>query len=237
MKKAFQRLGSRLLPPHPTRRMGDLKKKTGVPGQHKELDFFLREVNGTVLDLGSGGRRIDEATVSFDLSVGGFVDVIGDGQQLPFKEGIFDGIIIQQVLQYVPSPEKIVCESRRVLKPGGRIFIEIPFIAPRHELRTDYWRWTQDGLVLFANRHFSVTKQGVSMGGGSAISALLRWSARVFATGGERQARNILWWLSWIVMGWLTFWIKYLDQFMKTNPMADMVAAHVFYIGRKNDPF
>jgi SAM-dependent methyltransferase len=222
-----------LLPPHPARRVGDLQGKTKILSYHRELDLFVQNTHGPVLDLGSGGRRINEKTVSFDLFHERSVDVIGDGQELPFKDGTFNGIIIQQVLQLVPFPDRILSESRRILNGQGKVYIEVPFLYPRHESRADYWRWTQDGLKLFANKYFSDLKTGVSMGGGSAISSLLRWAARVSMTGGERQANDGLWWASWTFIGWLTFWIKYLDEFTRTNTMADMVAAHVFYIGKK----
>jgi SAM-dependent methyltransferase len=223
----------RLVPPHPVRRLGDLQGKVGVASYFDQLDKILKQVNGRVLDLGSGGRRLNDRTLNLDVVFGSQVDVVSRGEALPFRANSFDCVVVQQVLQYVETPDRLLAEVRRVLKPGATIFLEVPFLFQKNECRQDYWRWTEEGLALTAGRHFNRCLSGVSMGAGSAISSLLRWTSRALISGGEKGRHKYLWWGSWIVTGWCTFWLKYLDFLLKSNSLSGMVAAHVFYVGKK----
>lgn len=43
-----------------------------------------------------------------------------------FPDEYFDYIVMYHVLEHVPSPREVLQEARRILKPGGRILIEVP---------------------------------------------------------------------------------------------------------------
>lgn len=75
-------------------------------------------------------------------------DIIGDIHNLPFKDESIDAIICKSVLEHVYDPHKAVSEIRRVLKRGGKCFINGPFLYPYHgnETHKDYYRYTQDGI-------------------------------------------------------------------------------------------
>ena len=47
----------------------------------------------------------------------------GDAHQLPYKEGTFDSAMMIQVLEYSKDPIGLLRETRRVLKPGGKLFV------------------------------------------------------------------------------------------------------------------
>jgi len=46
-----------------------------------------------------------------------------DGEHLPFDDNTYDLVYAHGVVQYTPDGERLVEECRRVLKPGGRLYI------------------------------------------------------------------------------------------------------------------
>ena len=87
-----------------------------------------------VLDLGSGsgelGRAIAAAGaigVSVDLRLdncrrsrrAGLATTNADGRTLPFGDGTFHGVVCSNLLEHTPTPEHVLDEIVRVLRPGG----------------------------------------------------------------------------------------------------------------------
>lgn len=46
-----------------------------------------------------------------------------DAQQVPFKDGSFEVVVLFEAIYYLPSAERFVAECRRVLRPGGKVLI------------------------------------------------------------------------------------------------------------------
>ncbi len=49
--------------------------------------------------------------------------VQGDAQELPFPTASFDLVVCFEAIYYLPDQAKFLCESRRVLTPGGRLLL------------------------------------------------------------------------------------------------------------------
>lgn len=49
--------------------------------------------------------------------------ILGAGEKLPFKDNIFDFILIVVTLCFVENPENVLREASRVLKRGGRLIV------------------------------------------------------------------------------------------------------------------
>lgn len=80
-----------------------------------------------------------------------FIDRHDDVENLEFPDATFDAAVCWSVLEHVPHPDRAVAELHRVLKPGGEIWVQLPFLFPYHESPRDYWRVTPDGLRLWMN--------------------------------------------------------------------------------------
>jgi SAM-dependent methyltransferase len=72
--------------------------------------------------------------------------VFGDAARLPFHDRCFDGVICLEVLEHVRDPEKVLAEIARVLRPGGRGWVSMPFLYPLHDAPFDFQRYTEYGL-------------------------------------------------------------------------------------------
>jgi SAM-dependent methyltransferase len=104
-----------------------------------------------VLDL--GGTKVDKRG-QFDLNQYGFEtiyvnispkkspDVIADASDLPFEDASFDAVICSELLEHVEDPLLVVREAYRVLKPGGILFVCVPFLFRIHADPEDYGRYT-----------------------------------------------------------------------------------------------
>ena len=54
-----------------------------------------------------------------------------DGMVLPFRDASFDLVISHAVIEHVTNPGAYLREARRVLRPGGRLFLETaPYLSP-----------------------------------------------------------------------------------------------------------
>lgn len=159
--------------------------------------------SASVLDVGSGERRLQPEILNLDIVASPSVDVVADAHQLPFPNDVFDAVILQSVMEHVLEPETLLTECCRVLRPGGQIWVEAPFHYPIHD-SSDYYRWTLTGLRYVVSKQFDVTRSGVLMGPSSAFNlgwrAYLNWKARGLHWGFRNSA------------AWITAWLKWLDR-------------------------
>ena len=75
-----------------------------------------------------------------------------EGGVLPFSDNSFSGVLCTQVLEHVPHPGELLDENARVLIPGGRGVISLPFVWEEHEVPYDFFRFTRFGIVELLSR-------------------------------------------------------------------------------------
>lgn len=88
------------------------------------------EVDGPVLELGSGGgflqAYIPGLITSEILKIPG-VDIILDGEKLPFKKAALRAIVMFDVFHHLPDVKSFLTVAARCVKPGGVIAMMEPW--------------------------------------------------------------------------------------------------------------
>jgi len=76
----------------------------------------------------------------------------------------FGTIFCLSVLEHCRQPFRMAENLTRLLRPGGRICLSVPFAWKYHAYPGDYWRFTHEGIqVLFPRLEFDLP-QGVAAG-------------------------------------------------------------------------
>ena len=96
------------------------------------------------------GAKFGPNWVSVDLyDTREFIDYNYDIHDLKFEDNTFDVAVCLSILEHIPYPQKAIAELGRVLKPGGKIWVQLPFAYPYHEGPQDYWRASPAGLRVW----------------------------------------------------------------------------------------
>lgn len=198
-------------PPHPLWKSRKSRRRV-----HEFLREAEERLPGAVqLNLGCGPSRLGPRVVNLDLYPGNEVDVRGDILLLPFREQSIDTVICTAVLEHVSDPLQAVREIHRVLKVGGRVFLETPFMQTAHASPSDYYRWTPEGLHQLL-RCFEVLELRVAAGPASGLAWLIQETlAMLFSF------RSTLLYKLWFrIFGWLAYPVAWLDTVLEQHPMA-----------------
>jgi SAM-dependent methyltransferase len=121
------------------------------------------QFHGKLLDVGAGSSPYEELIIATgkvsqyikldfaksDYHKGHHLDLTWDGKTIPLDRHSIDSVIMTEVLEHVHRPGELLQEVRRVLKPGGVLFLTVPFIWPMHELPYDYHRFTPIALRTY----------------------------------------------------------------------------------------
>jgi SAM-dependent methyltransferase len=151
------------------------------PPLAEELGDYRQYLKGRVLNAGAGDRDlspfVDGELFNQDLPDGWHnkdIHFHSPLHKIPVDDGFFDAVFCNAVLEHVANPTEIVEEFYRVLKPGGILYLCIPFMQPEHLDPGDFQRYTQDGLKkLVTDRGFEIFKYG----GVHTVYQTLAWIA------------------------------------------------------------
>lgn len=129
---------------------GDIVDTSAVsahPYSPETEEMIARYPQGLILDCGAGLRDVYyDNVVNFEIVGYDTTDVLGIGERLPFKDGVFDAVISIAVLEHVKDPFACAREIARVLKPGGELLCNVPFLQPLHGYPHHYYNMTHQGL-------------------------------------------------------------------------------------------
>lgn len=178
----------------------------------KNYDLFLKKhAHGKLLDLGCGEVPLFEAykdhvkeniCVDWENSFHNneFLDFSCDlTQNLIFKDEEFNTIILSDVLEHIPEPQRLWSEMARILSSDGTVIMNVPFFYSIHEHPHDYYRYTEYALRRFVDLSGLEIETLIPIGGspevladilaknilpipiiGSSLAKLTQWATSVF---------------------------------------------------------
>lgn len=171
-----------------------LSRLKGTP-LHPQWFVFRREqeslavisscLRGLVLDIGCADQKV-RSFLSEDATYIGLdyyhtavfwyktqPQIYGDAQYLPFSDSSFNWILLLDVLEHIPDPDKCLREIHRVLTPDGTLVLQVPFLYPIHDAPLDFRRWTVHGLRTLAQTYAFTITQEMPIGNPLETAALL----------------------------------------------------------------
>ena len=69
-------------------------------------------------------------------------DITWDGATIPLPDSSVDCAMATEVLDHCPDPIGVLREVARVMRPGGHLFLTVPFLWPLHDAPYDEHRYT-----------------------------------------------------------------------------------------------
>ena len=101
-----------------------------APRIYANADLARTDILGgrKALDIGCGGRKLPGAVGIDRLGLPG-VDIIHDLDALPWPvaDSCYDLVLANHFLEHVPDTLGTLGEIHRILKPGGRAVIQVPY--------------------------------------------------------------------------------------------------------------
>lgn len=199
----------------------------------RERRRFLRSFppGSRLLNLGAGFRDSPPGFLGVDREGYPGIAARGDLTALPFADASVDGVLCEMVLEHVPDARVALGEIARVLRPGGRAYLALPFLWPYHASPHDYWRWTGSGLEREL-AGFETIAFGVCGGPTTTLCNVLHeWLAQVLSLGFDALYRVL-----YLALMPLIFPFKLLDHLVSRLPHAHKIAALFHYHGRRLAP-
>lgn len=164
-------------------------------------------VSGRLLDMGCGKAPLfgayrqfatDVQCIDWGNSLHGsdHLDKVCDlTGTIPYPDGSFDTILLSDVLEHLPEPMNCWREMKRLLAPGGKVLLNVPFYYQVHEEPHDYYRYTEFALRRFAETSGFEVIRLQAIGGG--VEVLADVVAKLLVQGRLSSAARAVQYLVW----------------------------------------
>jgi len=155
----------------------------GDANQLHYLRHFVPKTPGPVLEIGSKDYGSTSSFRDFysgveyvgvDMAEGKGVDVVTDLTTSvgPLKDAYFDLAICCSVLEHVAKPWVFAANLTRLIRPGGRLYMSVPWVWRYHAYPDDYFRFSHRGVM--------------------ALFEEFEWSHMLFSSTGDNDFTPIL---------------------------------------------
>ncbi|MBM4000053.1 MAG: methyltransferase domain-containing protein [Planctomycetes bacterium] len=193
--------------------------------RHREAVIASAGANGVVLNLGSGRQRpLNSRHIHLDVCPHPNCTVVADAQFLPFAAETIDAVLCENVFEML-HPFLAAAELRRVVKPGGLVFVSTAFVLPKcHD--DEAFRYSATGLRRVFH-DWDVVAAGSAAGPFRAFARLAELAVEHILPG--RTLRFIARWIvAWGMHPW-----KYLDPWILRRDDGEKAGTSCFVVVRK----
>jgi SAM-dependent methyltransferase len=204
--------------------------------QFREMLFALNArprvliIGGATAGTGISELLADDRIdfVESDVSIDERTTLVCDAHVLPFADQTFDGVISQALMMYLQDFPRCIGEMMRVLKPGGIVYSDTPFMEQVVGGAYDFYRFTLSGHE-YQFRNFEKISSGVSCGPAMATAWSIQYLLLSFTENLRLRAAIR------IFCKCTLFWMKYLDLLLVNKRGAVDAAAGTYFLGRRPD--
>lgn len=203
--------------------------------------YSLLPPNPVIFDIGSkdaegkyawGGPPRGARMICVDIEHRPGVSLVADAHDLgAVRDEAADCVVTVSALEHVRHPDQVMREIRRILKPGGIVYVNVPFVFPFHSDPDDFYRYSYRGIEILC-RNFERLDSGFNRGPASTMHHLLVHFLAILFSFNSRAVYGI----NVDLFSWLLFWVKYLDAIIATYPTAFVIHSGSYFIGRKPRP-
>lgn len=128
---------------------------------NKDIKSSVNYAKGILLDIGCGNQPyyaiyrkkvdkyfgLDLPTASQVMGVNLKPDIISNANfSIPVKNESIDTVLLIQVLEHLAEPEKVISETKRILREGGVLILSTRQLYPVHGIPFDFFRFTKYSL-------------------------------------------------------------------------------------------
>jgi SAM-dependent methyltransferase len=200
--------------------------------------YDLLPPNPVIYDVGGRNARgrysfgpppRDSKIICVDLVPEPGVDIVADAHDLSIvPSGSVDCVLLVQMLTYCHTPQRVVDEAFRILRPGGILYIGAAFLLKMAPDPADYYRFTPAALVHLC-RQFEVLASGSTRGPASTMCDLLiRYLALLLCCNRDRLYGVLV-----EVFRCALAWTKHFDRIIAHWRVAQSLYGNSYVVARK----
>jgi SAM-dependent methyltransferase len=179
-----------------------------------------------ILSVGGGPKRVRGNCINLNIGLYPNVDIVADAHHIPIKSQSVDGVLILAVLEHVEDPRRVVDESLRILKKGGYIYAETPFLQHYHGYPRHFQNFTLTGHTCLFSK-FKKISEGPLVGPFSTLGTLIKDVPEDLIQ--NKYIRKLMLYL----FGLILIPIQLLDILIHDNPNVYKFTSGVYFLGKK----
>jgi SAM-dependent methyltransferase len=157
------------------------------------------------------------------------VDVVADAESLSevVPEGSYDYVVSTSMLEHTLHPWKVLEEVHKVLRPGGILYLSVPWMFPLHGEPHDYYRFSLPCLKgLTRDAGFIEIESGSEYSPHAALQTFLR----TYLSEALSFNRSMAFYSLQFLTSWLLYPLGLLEGALRLGPRTHCYTDAIFYI-------